>query len=51
MSRTPAEIKRAAPGIGEHTHELLTELGYSAEDVDRLAREGAIRLAAVKQTT
>src|SRR5690606_261519 len=30
------------PAIGEHTHEVLHELGYSDEEVDGLARTGAI---------
>src|SRR5581483_3089065 len=43
MSRTPTEVRRAAPLIGEHTDEILTELlGYNAEEVERLRREGAL---------
>ena len=33
MGATPAEIRRAPPGIGEHNHEILAELGYSAEEI------------------
>lgn len=33
-------IRRTAPEIGEHTNEVLLELGYSSQEVDALAREG-----------
>ena len=32
----------AVPALGEHTHLVLAELGYSAAEIDRLARERAI---------
>jgi crotonobetainyl-CoA:carnitine CoA-transferase CaiB-like acyl-CoA transferase len=36
------EIRRAAPGIGEHTEEVLAELGYSDAEVATLRATGAI---------
>jgi crotonobetainyl-CoA:carnitine CoA-transferase CaiB-like acyl-CoA transferase len=42
---TEANAPSAAPGIGEHTREVLFELGYSASDIEALAAQGAIRLA------
>ena len=30
------------PEVGEHTRAILAELGLSAEDIERLAREGAV---------
>jgi crotonobetainyl-CoA:carnitine CoA-transferase CaiB-like acyl-CoA transferase len=42
MSETPGEIRRSAPRIGEHTEEILGELGYSDNDIDRLQNTGAI---------
>lgn len=31
-----------APGLGEHTMELLAELGYASEDVERLRQRGVV---------
>ena len=33
---TPPTIHRSPPGIGEHNHEVLAELGYSAEEIGAL---------------
>jgi crotonobetainyl-CoA:carnitine CoA-transferase CaiB-like acyl-CoA transferase len=33
LSRTPAAIVQATPELGEHTDEILTELGFSAADL------------------
>ena len=45
-SATPAAIRRPAPLLGEHTTEVLAELGISAEEIDRLVAAGAIALPA-----
>ena len=39
LSRTPASVRTAAPDVGEHTDEVLGELGFSADDVARLRRD------------
>jgi crotonobetainyl-CoA:carnitine CoA-transferase CaiB-like acyl-CoA transferase len=43
LSRTPAGIDRPAPALGEHTVEVLTESGYSSEEVQALAETGAAK--------
>jgi crotonobetainyl-CoA:carnitine CoA-transferase CaiB-like acyl-CoA transferase len=42
FSRTPAEIRRGAPALGEHTREILGELGYSAAEITALRADGVI---------
>jgi crotonobetainyl-CoA:carnitine CoA-transferase CaiB-like acyl-CoA transferase len=37
--------RRDPPRIGEHTREVLGEIGYADRDIDDLARSGAITLA------
>jgi crotonobetainyl-CoA:carnitine CoA-transferase CaiB-like acyl-CoA transferase len=39
---TPGSVRRAPPLQGQHTHELLEELGYGREEVARLTEEGAV---------
>jgi crotonobetainyl-CoA:carnitine CoA-transferase CaiB-like acyl-CoA transferase len=41
-SATPASIRRPAPLLGEHTREVLSELGISGAEIERLAAAGAI---------
>ena len=36
LSRTPASIAAAPPEVGEHTDEVLQELGYSAREIEEL---------------
>jgi alpha-methylacyl-CoA racemase len=43
LSRTPASIARPAPALGEHTAELLSESGYSAEEIQALEESGAAK--------
>src|SRR5947209_10813916 len=33
LSRTPCVLDRPTPGLGEHTEEVLAEVGYSKEDI------------------
>ena len=42
LGRTPAELKRSAPEFGEHTDEILREIGYPEADITRLRAGGAI---------
>jgi crotonobetainyl-CoA:carnitine CoA-transferase CaiB-like acyl-CoA transferase len=40
LERTPSTIVRSAPRRGEHTEEVLGELGVGAEDLERLKAAG-----------
>ena len=40
LARTPSSIARAAPRRGEHTEEILTELGLQADDLARMKSTG-----------
>ena len=40
LERTPSTIARAAPRRGEHTEEILTEMGLSAGDLARMKSTG-----------
>ena len=42
LSRTPVSYRIHPPLVGEHTDEVLFELGYSAEDVQRFRAEGVV---------
>lgn len=42
MSRTPGGVQGLAPELGADTEHYLTELGYSADDIARLSKSGAI---------
>ena len=39
---TPAEIRRPAPRLGEHTDEVLLEAGFADDEIARLRDAGAI---------
>jgi crotonobetainyl-CoA:carnitine CoA-transferase CaiB-like acyl-CoA transferase len=45
-SATPAAIRRPAPLLGEHTAEVLGEIGIAADEIAHLAGAGAIALPA-----
>ena len=42
LTDSPAAYRRAAPGYGEHTEEVLAEAGYGAEQLAALRAAGAI---------
>ena len=44
-SATPASVRRPAPLIGEHTEEILTELGVASDEIERLVAAGIVARA------
>jgi crotonobetainyl-CoA:carnitine CoA-transferase CaiB-like acyl-CoA transferase len=42
LSRTPSHLVNSAPEYSEHTNAILTELGYSADEISRLRQSGTI---------
>lgn len=43
LSQNPGQIRRVAPDFGQHTDEILTELGYSQGEIDTLRQKGVIK--------
>jgi len=41
FTETPASVSRPCPELGQHTEEILLELGYSWDDITRL-KQGAV---------
>jgi CoA:oxalate CoA-transferase len=42
FSNTQCQVRRPAPRLGEHSDEILTELGYTASDREAWRKEGVI---------
>ncbi|APE18327.1 CaiB/BaiF CoA transferase family protein [Mycolicibacterium pallens] len=42
LSATPGSIRRRAPLLGEHTDEVLAEIGYQTSEIAALRRDGII---------
>jgi crotonobetainyl-CoA:carnitine CoA-transferase CaiB-like acyl-CoA transferase len=42
MSQTPAQIYRPAPQLGQHTEEILADLGFSIEKIKELRDKGVV---------
>jgi crotonobetainyl-CoA:carnitine CoA-transferase CaiB-like acyl-CoA transferase len=43
FSATPGAVRAPAPLLGEHTREVLAEVGYSADEIAALFRDGVAR--------
>jgi crotonobetainyl-CoA:carnitine CoA-transferase CaiB-like acyl-CoA transferase len=42
LTRTPPKVVAPAPGWGEHTDEVLTEIGYSEQEIQTLHEQGVV---------
>jgi formyl-CoA transferase len=42
LSATPGSIRTPAPKLGEHTDEVLREIGFSAAEMEQLRKAGII---------
>jgi crotonobetainyl-CoA:carnitine CoA-transferase CaiB-like acyl-CoA transferase len=42
LHATPGEIRRRPPLLGEHTDQVLRELGYSADDIKAMKDDGTV---------
>ena len=44
FSESPGSVRLPPPRLGQHTAEILTEMGYAPEQINVLAEQGAIGL-------
>jgi crotonobetainyl-CoA:carnitine CoA-transferase CaiB-like acyl-CoA transferase len=42
LSETPGRINSAGPSLGQHTEEVLGEIGIDADQLAELRRQGAV---------
>ena len=42
LSETPGTIRRLGQALGENTEEVLREVGYSGEEIEKLRKEGVV---------
>ena len=49
FSKTPPQIYRGAPLTGQHTREILAEVGYTTDQIDGLVAGGAIAASTLIQ--
>ncbi len=47
MSGTPATIRRPPPLVGEHGRELLSEMGFTEEEINQAVADGVVTIEAV----
>ena len=46
---TPTSIRQGAPLLGEHTYDLLAEVGYSDQDIDAMVKEQILGAGGTEQ--
>src|SRR6202007_108566 len=42
FSHTPSEVRRGAPVLGQHSREILAEIGFRAAEIANMEREGVV---------
>ncbi len=42
LSESPGDVRRRAPTLGEHTDEVLEELGFTSDEIAAFRRDGVI---------
>ena len=42
FERTPTEMRYGAPHLGEHTVELMLEVGYARQEIETLRQDGVV---------
>jgi len=45
FSKTPPEVTRLQPRLGEHSVEVLGEAGFTRSEIDAMLKSGATRAA------
>ena len=43
FSKTPSTVRRMAPRLGEHSAEILAEIGYNAQEISLLFEKNVSR--------
>ena len=42
FSRTPAKVALAAPTLGQHTQQVLSQMGYTPMEIEEFIQSGSI---------
>jgi crotonobetainyl-CoA:carnitine CoA-transferase CaiB-like acyl-CoA transferase len=44
LSRTPGKVNTVPPDLGQHTNEILQQLGYSDDEITKMQKDGVINI-------